>query len=175
MRITTMFTAVLLIGALFACGQQGTESEATTTPQMPSKPELTEKVLAAYERLRAQLASDKVVSAGDFESLAEASRSASEAYSGEAKAHLEELARSAESGASQAAEGLPQAREAFGEVSRHLIALLSADPELARGRYVLECPMAKSYPKWVQQSETVSNPYMGPDMATCGVASEWRQ
>lgn len=174
MRITTMFAAALLTVLLFACSQQGTESGATTTPQMPSKPELTEEVLAAYERLRAQLASDKVVSAGDFESLAEASRSASEAYSGEARTHLEELASSAVSGASQADEGLPQAREAFGEVSRDLIALLSADPDLAKGRYVFACPMAKSYPKWVQQSETVANPYMGPEMATCGVASEWQ-
>ena len=30
--------------------------------------------------------------------------------------------------------------------------------------------MAKSYPKWVQASDTVSNPYMGSEMATCGVA-----
>jgi hypothetical protein len=174
MKVTAVLTATLFAVVLFACSPQGTESGATTTPQTPNKTELTEKVLAAYERLRAQLASDKVVSAGDFESLAEASRSASEAYSGEAKTHLEELARSAESGASQGDEGLPQAREAFGEVSQHLIALLSADPDLAKGRYVFECPMAKSYPKWVQQSETVSNPYLGPEMATCGVASAWQ-
>jgi hypothetical protein len=115
-----------------------------------------------------------VVSAGDFERLAEAVRGASNAFSGEAKGHLEQLASSAESRAAGAAEGLDQAREAFGEVSRHLIAILSADPDLAKGQHVFECPMAKGYPKWVQQSEAVSNPYLGQEMATCGVASEWQ-
>ena len=174
-----MKAMIILVVAVFsvfltACTQQGTEPAESTTEQMLSKPELTEGVLAAYERLRAQLASDKVASAEDFENLAEAARTASAAFSGEAKGHLEQLAGAVESVDPGVAEGLDQVREAFGEISQHLIALLSADPDLAKGRYVFECPMAKSYPKWVQQSETVSNPYMGPEMATCGVASAWQ-
>ena len=71
-------------------------------------------------------------------------------------------------------EGLEAGREAFSEVSKRLIAWLSAEPALTRGRYVFECPMAKAYPKWIQQSETVSNPYMGAAMDTCGEASNWQ-
>ena len=174
MKTATVLTVAVFAAVLVACGPQGTESTETTAQQTLSKPELTEKILAAYERLRAQLASDKVASAEDFENLAEAARTASAAFSGEAKGHLEQLASAAESVDPGVAEGLDQVREAFGEVSQHLIALLSADPDLAKGRYVFECPMAKSYPKWVQQSETVSNPYLGPEMATCGVASAWQ-
>jgi hypothetical protein len=174
MKVTAVLTTTLFAVVLFACSPNGTESGATATPQTPNKTELTERILAAYERLRAQLASDKVASAADFENLAEAARTASAAFSGEAKGHLEQLASAAEPVDPGVAEGLDQVREAFGEVSQHLIALLSADPDLAKGRYVFECPMAKSYPKWVQQSESVSNPYLGPEMATCGVASAWQ-
>jgi len=174
MKLITLVTTAFFAAVLFGCGPQGTESAETATQYMPSKSESTEKVLVAYEHVRSQLANDEAVSEADLESLAAAARTASEAYSGEGKTRLEELASSAESGASQAGEGLAQAREAFGEISRHLIALLSADSDLAKGRYVFACPMAKSYPKWVQQSETVSNPYLGPDMATCGTPTEWQ-
>jgi len=174
MKAMIMSVVAVLGVFLAACTQQSTEPAQSTAEQMPSKAELTESVLTAYERLRSQLANDEVASAAGFESLAEAARAASNPFSGEAKGHLEQLASSAESRAAGVAAGLDQAREAFGEVSRHLIAILSADPDLAKGRYVFECPMAKSYPKWVQQSETVSNPYMGPEMATCGVASAWQ-
>jgi hypothetical protein len=174
MKVTAVLTATLFAVVLFACSPQGTEPAETAIEQMPSKSESTEKLLAAYERVRSQLANDEAVSAVDFDSLAEAARVASGSYAGDAKGHADQLASSAESAASKAGEGLPEAREAFGEVSRHLIALISAEPELASGRYVFECPMAKSYPKWVQQSESVANPYMGREMATCGSASEWR-
>ena len=70
---------------------------------------------------------------------------------------------------------LDQARNAFGEMSRHLIAAIAAEPDLAVGRFVFECEMAKGYPKWVQASETVANPYMGAAMPTCGVKSDWSE
>ena len=174
MKVTTVLAATLFAVVLIACGPQKTEPAETATGRMPSKTEATEKVLAAYERLRSQLANDEAVSAADFELLAEAARASSGAYSGEPMLHVAQLASSAESAAGKAGEGIAEARDAFGEVSKDLITLLADDPDLAKGRHVFECPMAKSYPKWVQESETISNPYMGPEMATCGVASEWQ-
>jgi hypothetical protein len=174
MKVTAVLTATLFAVVLFACSPQGTESAETAPEQMPSKSESTEKLLAAYERVRSQLANDEVVSAVDFASLAEAARTASGAYSGESKGHVDQIASSSDSAASKSGKGIAEARDAFGEVSKHLIALISAEPELASGHHVFECPMAKGYPKWVQQSEAVSNPYLGQEMATCGVASEWR-
>lgn len=95
-----------------------------------------------YERVRSQLASDKAVSAEDLERIAEAARAASSAHSG-AKG-LEELSTAAEAAASKASQGVEKAREGFREVSRSLIAFIGESPELARGRYVFECPMAKA-------------------------------
>ncbi len=78
--------------------------------------------------------------------FAEAARAAS-AYSGD-DARLEKLARSAESAVAKAGESIAEARDGFGEVSKHLIALIGAEPDVASERYVFECPMARSYPKW---------------------------
>jgi hypothetical protein len=68
-----------------------------------------------------------------------------------------------------------EARRSYGEVSRHLVAMVHAEPELGRGLSVFECPMAVGYRKWVQRGEggTLSNPYMGTSMPTCGNASDW--
>lgn len=167
-------TMLIMLGVLFvACGQPGTDPAESAAKETP-KSESAEELFAAYEHVRSQLANDEAVSEESFNTIAEAARATSSVLSGAAKGHLEQLASAAESGADEAAQGLDQAREAFGEVSRHLIALVSANPELAQGQYVFECPMAKSYPKWVQASDTVSNPYMGPEMTTCGVASKWQ-
>ncbi len=59
------------------------------------------------------------------------------------------------------------------KVCRAVVALLTADPELARGKHLFECPMATGYKKWVQTSEEISNPYMGKAMPACGAAAEW--
>jgi len=169
-----VFTVLTMMGVLFvACGQQGTEP-AESSAKETRRSESAEDLFTAYERVRSQLANDELVVGESFNSVAEAARATSSVLSGAAKGHLEQLASAAESAADKAPQELDQAREAFGEVSRHLIALLSAEPDLTAGRHVFECPMAKSYPKWVQASDTVSNPYMGPEMATCGVASEWQ-
>jgi Cu(I)/Ag(I) efflux system membrane fusion protein len=63
---------------------------------------------------------------------------------------------------------LDKARIPFGEVSKTLVMLAGADPRLAKGRHVFDCPMTKTYNKWIQSSEQMSNPYMGPKMLACG-------
>lgn len=174
MRIAILATVAVAVATVIGCGNAANQPAEATKEQASSEPESATRVLDAYELIRSRLANDEAVSAAEFQNLAEAALAASQKYSAEAKKHLEELAASAESGASHADEGLDAGREAFSEASKHLIALLSAKPALIRDRYVFECPMAKSYPKWVQQSETVSNPYMGAAMATCGEASDWQ-
>ncbi len=83
-------------------------------------------------------------------------------------------------GIASAAKGLGSAgdveaaRSAFGEVSRHVVALLAADRTLAEGKHVFECPMAAGYKKWIQPTAKLENPYMGTKMLSCGGESTWR-
>jgi Cu(I)/Ag(I) efflux system membrane fusion protein len=72
-----------------------------------------------------------------------------------------------------AAEDLLAARSAFGELSRFLLALAAADAELRARWHVFECPMTETFPKWMQRSRQLVNPYMGGAMSSCGVASDW--
>lgn len=132
--------------------------------------------LSAYEETRELLASDRFggldASAGRLAGSLEAAEEAlADGTPPEVALHLEEAATAARNLAR--ASDLAAAREAFGEVSRALIALAAADPRLAEGWHVFECPMAEPFPKWMQPSEDLDNPYMGKVMATCGSASDW--
>ena len=165
----------LAAAVLIGCSQQApksSEAVSTTSGQLPAS---AEQLLAAYEGLRSRLANDEEVSAADFERVGKAARETAASYSGKAATDLEQLENAADEGAGRASLDLAVAREAFGEVSRHVVSWLADHPELANGRYVFECPMAKGYRKWVQQSDSVSNPYMGQEMAACGSASKWLQ
>lgn len=64
-------------------------------------------------------------------------------------------------------------RLAYGELSKPLVALASAAPELRGGRHVFLCPMARGYQKWLQAEPSLKNPYFGAKMLTCGEASDW--
>ncbi|MCC6622895.1 MAG: DUF3347 domain-containing protein [Deltaproteobacteria bacterium] len=64
-------------------------------------------------------------------------------------------------------------RLAYGELSKPLVALASAAPELRGGRHVFMCPMARGYQKWLQVEPSLRNPYFGSKMLTCGEASDW--
>ncbi|MBI2213370.1 MAG: DUF3347 domain-containing protein [Acidobacteria bacterium] len=66
---------------------------------------------------------------------------------------------------------ITKARESFGELSRAMIALLAANPDLAKGRVVVECPMTKNYKKWLQTDTKVKNPHYGNTMLDCGTIS----
>ena len=173
MRVIISVLVALAAAVLIGCSQQAPQSSEGLGAENDQLAASAQRLLAAYEGLRSRLANDQEVSAAEFERVAEAARETAASYSGAAAAHLEQLASAADEGAGRASLGLVVAREAFGEVSRHVVSWLADHPELANGRYVFECPMAKGYRKWVQQSDSVSNPYMGQEMVSCGSASEW--
>lgn len=64
-------------------------------------------------------------------------------------------------------------RLTYGELSKSLVALVSAIAPLREGRHVFECPMAKGYQKWIQTEPSLRNPYFGKSMLTCGDESRW--
>ena len=65
-------------------------------------------------------------------------------------------------------------RPAYGELMRALIGQLIAEPRLQQGYFLFECPMTTTYPRWVQRSPAMANPYMGSRMLMCGAAiSPW--
>jgi membrane fusion protein, copper/silver efflux system len=132
-------------------------------------------VLASYERVRALLAEDQIaeVSAAAIE----LKMSAQEAV-GKAPAALDEqvraIAAAADALSATGRDDGAAVRRAFGDVSRPVVALIAADPKLAEGRHLFECPMAEGYKRWVQTNANVSNPYMGKKMPTCGSAAPWK-
>jgi hypothetical protein len=132
-----------------------------------------DEAVAAYDVVRGALAEDR----GDVKTpatkLADAAGLASASAPDTVRRPLEELSSAAQRLAGLDGTDLIGAREAFGDVSRALISVLSAEPSLQQGRHVYECPMAKGYKKWVQVSEGVSNPYMGTDMLQCGTEADF--
>lgn len=142
-------------------------AEPGETPQL-------EGVLTAYQAIHAQLAQDDVK--GAVESAAKlqaAAAAAGKSAPAAVQPHLSSLATAA-AALSDVPPAEPDAvRKAFGEVSKPMVELLSAVPELREGWHVFECPMAQGYKKWAQPSDQISNPYMGTKMPTCGGETDW--
>ena len=69
---------------------------------------------------------------------------------------------------------IDQARIEFGQFSADLIAFLKDFmPQLDDPLYTIKCPMwNKSPAMWLQNSTQVKNPFLGPDMPTCGTVQE---
>jgi Cu(I)/Ag(I) efflux system membrane fusion protein len=156
---------------LFACAQPVAMPSVRTTDPVPMIENAADRpavgpataVLAAYERARSLLAADTIdglaIVARDIEAAA---KSAGYADIAQTAAHL------------AAQTSLEVARTKFGDLSRHLVALLAKDPSLARGQHVFECPMVTGYAKWIQPTEDLQNPYMGKRMLACGGESTWQ-
>jgi RND family efflux transporter MFP subunit len=72
---------------------------------------------------------------------------------------------------------IDQARREFGQFSAALIAFLKDFmPQLEDPLYTIKCPMwTKSPAVWVQDSMQVKNPFLGPDMPSCGTVQETLQ
>jgi membrane fusion protein, copper/silver efflux system len=72
---------------------------------------------------------------------------------------------------------IDQARMEFGQFSAALIAFLKDFmPQLDDPLYTIKCPMwTKSPAVWLQDSTQVKNPFLGPDMPTCGTVQETLQ
>lgn len=142
------------------------EAAAESAPQV-------EPVFAAYERARAQLADDQADVAAVAGELEKAARDAAAGAPAKAKPHLEALAGAAKQLGTTSGGDIEAIRLAYGDVSKHLVALVAAYPALGEKRHVFECPMAKGYQKWVQVEEEMANPYMGKAMLACGMKSKW--
>jgi membrane fusion protein, copper/silver efflux system len=72
---------------------------------------------------------------------------------------------------------IDHARMEFGQFSADLIAFLKDFmPQVDDPLYTIECPMWKKSPAvWLQDSTLVKNPFLGPDMPTCGTVQETLQ
>lgn len=119
------------------------------------------RVLSSYETIRVALAADN--GAG----VAVPARRIAQIGRASQNAHLRRAARAGSTLATVSATDLPALRRAFGELSRPLVALLSATPALT-GYHLFECPMADGYKRWIQRTEQIENPYMGSRMLACG-------
>lgn len=134
-----------------------------------------ERALAAYDVARSSLARGRLEGAlPAARQMAEALRAARGAVgeSGrEIGTCLEHGVGASEQLAS--ASDLAGARSAFGELSRFLIAVVSLDPGLRSGRHLFECPMTETFNLWLQAESEIANPYLGPEMLTCGSERPW--
>ena len=173
MNKTLLLTGSILAILAVGCATQPEAQNTATTAGDQAPSEAVASVLDAYESIRTSLASDQEPEPSHYADLAAAVRQATDDYQATARDYLVELATAASAAADRPAAGLPGARMQFGKVSEPLIGFLSTQPELAQGRFVFECPMEKEYPKWVQGSETASNPYLGKAMPSCGTRTGW--
>jgi hypothetical protein len=78
------------------------------------------------------------------------------------------IASAATKMAEMSADELDPLRLVYGDVSKSVVALLTATPEVAAKYHVFECPMAKGYKRWAQPQAKLANPYMGTAMLECG-------
>jgi len=154
-------------GSLCACSK-GKDRAASQSSLPAATRASVEEAVSAYEAVREALADDRSDVTAESQALADAARRGTAGAPEPLRHPLEDLSGAADRLARVESGDLDAAREAFGELSRTLIALLSKDPSLQEGRYVYECPMVDGYKKWVQVSEGTSNPYMGSKMLECG-------
>jgi len=186
MNKVVMIIVAILSMATVACGkteqaadqvqvqvQKGAPASASTLPA--GAQEDTRSMLEGYDTVHAKLAADST----DGVTLAatkiqEFANKASAAAPPALQPHFQAVASAAESLKQAPATDMEATRKAFGEVSNKLIVLLSAEPSLASGRFVFECPMTPNYKKWVQTDSAVKNPNYGKKMLECGEASDWK-
>lgn len=185
MNLKPIALTLVLLAAAAGCKDQAAPPPSAE-PARPSPEERPEESLSAstrsaldaafehYEAIRQTLSNDESDGvAPKAQALAAEAEAAREGATADLKPHLEALAEAARALGEAPAELAPL-RKAFGEVSRHLIAVLGAAHALGEGRHVFECTMfEEGYRKWVQSSPELRNPYFGSKMLECGEASSW--
>jgi hypothetical protein len=161
MKMTIIRIVALAILPSFACTSANARAAQPVAAATLDSAK-AETMLGDYEVLRAALAADKLDQAPALAVKLAASAKA---------AKQKQIAGAASSiKAGQSGDDL---RRAFGEISKSLVALLVAHPNLAAKRHIFECSMAQGYQKWVQTRAELENPYMGGRMLRCGSASKW--
>lgn len=184
-RTHPRFAAVALAtGLLCACGKSEpatggptkgapAESLAAQAPG-PAEDAKLAGVLAPYEQIRAALADDALDRVAEpAAALASAAGAGASQATGGTGRILTELSSAASKLQQTDKSNAEAVRKDFGEVSRAFVALLRAEPTLRAGRHLFHCPMAQGFPKWVQPSDALANPYMGKQMLRCGAPNDW--
>jgi len=157
---------------------QKTAAPATTAQvESPSFAAETQKqvndALDAYDDIRGTLSNDQTAGVPEAAARLEAAATSAASQSA-APANGTLTAIAAAASKVKTSGNLEQTRVAFGELSRAVIDFLAGEPSLAQQRHLFHCPMTKGYPKWVQSTESIGNPYMGRKMLTCGEEEkEW--
>lgn len=130
------------------------------------------RALDAYESIRSALAADRLAGIATYaRDLSTALRASSTGLQLEVSHALEGAAKASDRLADVTT--LDEARNALGNVSEVVVALVMSNKELQRGWHRFSCPMAKGFGEWVQRSPDISNPYMGTKMPTCGSSEQW--
>lgn len=158
--IIITLASTLLSAALHAdtCALHAETSDATLSPEQ------TARLVQPYIALQEALASDNL--------------EASKAAAAELQAAIPEERLEEAVGALKAmheAEDLAAARQPFKVVSETLIETFRQHtPATESGLYLAYCPMAydNTGAYWVQDDQTVNNPYFGSMMLRCGVIRE---
>ena len=176
--------AILSLAAACNESEAPTEPPAATTARATPEPlqatsagiaETLRAALDRYEAIRSSLAADRADGvASAAKKLSQSAKAAAANVPAKLKPHVNALANSAGKLAAHTSKDLEVLRTGFGEVSRHMVALLASEPALRKDHHVFECPMAKGYKKWVQKTAEISNPYMGKKMLQCGGKAEWK-
>jgi membrane fusion protein, copper/silver efflux system len=160
---------------------QGEKPEATpnineNTPSQPAKSNLivaVKPVLDSYKRIH-----DLLVQSRFSEVPAEAETLRSDIHPlvdfspSEKPERYKELAGELATSADQfIPKDIDQARVEFGRLSADLIAFLREFmPQSEDPLYTVKCPMWNKSPAvWLQDTTEVKNPFLGPDMSTCGI------
>jgi membrane fusion protein, copper/silver efflux system len=173
MKATSIVLISLCTALALGCDKKK-ERPATTVEPAAAVEADAPAVIASYELIRDLLAKDKTEGLADQAAKLEGqARGAAGKASGDAKAKLEAIATAA-AGLRAKAGDVEEARNAFGDVSKPLVELLSADPKLREGQHLFQCPMVEGYGKWVQPHPKIQNPYMGTKMLECGGPEDWK-
>lgn len=170
----SLLLAVALAAPALAGIESLTPAAKPTPPPAPSVGPAFDSLMPAYDAARAALSADRLSDlaqpARDLRRLlaplgdgltAEAAGVPQEKL-GELRALLPALRKAAD--ALVAASTLPAARDAFGELSKSVVAWRKL---AGKGPDVAYCPMVSH--EWLQPPESdVENPYLGKAMAGCG-------
>ncbi len=192
--LTSLFISTLVGGAVLVSGcsnDEGKSDKTTEASKKPAKASKTEPkpekaeqpkpttevksdasfaagMMQSYETCRALLASDKAELADCATGIVTASKTAHKDAPETAHGHISTMVSAAEALAKIAPDDIEVVRLGFGEVSKAVVAMLTAAPEAAKSYHLFECPMAKGYEKWAQPGKQLENPYMGTKMLSCG-------
>jgi Cu(I)/Ag(I) efflux system membrane fusion protein len=146
---------IVAVSVLFSMAARAADGATLSEP--------VKSVYGNYLKIESDLAKDSLAGVAE-----NANAIAKTVRGDDAKALPTLVADQAESVAK--AKDLTAAREAFKPLSKSLIKYL-ADNKVPKGTYYeVYCPMARA--SWLQANKDVNNPYMGKDMASCGIVKD---